>query len=90
MFSRKNIAAVLAVAGLAAAGTVIAAEGAKEQGCAGGNHASAGERHGQGHGMERMQERHARMAAHMSGRHGGHGGEAKQGPDKPKEEEHKH
>ena len=86
MFSRKNIAAVLAAAGLAAAGTVIAAEGAKEQGCAGGNQAS-GERHGQGHGMERMQERHARMAAHMSARHGG---EAKQGQEKPKEEEHKH
>ena len=87
MFSRKNIAAVLAAAGLAAAGTVIAAEGAKEQGCAGGHEASAGERHGQGHGMERMQERHARMAAHMSARHGG---EAKQGQEKPKEEEHKH
>ena len=87
MFSRKNIAAALAVAGLAAAGTVMAAEGAKEQGCAGGHQASAGERHGQGHGMERMQERHARMAAHMSGRHDG---EAKQGQEKPKEEEHKH
>ncbi len=81
MFSRKNIAAVLAVAGLAAAGTVMAAEGAKEQGCAGGHQASAGERHGKGHGMERMQERHARMAAHMSERHGRH---------ESKEEEHKH
>jgi hypothetical protein len=86
MFSRKNIAAALAVAGLAAAGTVMAAEGAKEQGCAGGHQASAGERHGKGHGMERMQERHARM----SERHGRHGGDAKPGADKPKEEEHKH
>jgi hypothetical protein len=85
MISRKNIAAVLAVAGLAAAGTVIAAEGSKEQGCQGERHASAGE-HRKGHGMERMQERHARM----SERHGRHGGDAKPGAEKPKEEEHKH
>ena len=86
MLSRKNIAAALAVAGLAAAGTVIAAEGAKEHGCASGQ-ASAGERHGQGHGMERMQERHARMAE----RHGRHGASAKpEGKSDEKAEEHKH
>jgi hypothetical protein len=88
MFSRKHIAAALAVAGLAAAGVVVAADGAKEQGCSGERHASAGEH--RGHGMERMQERHARMAAHMSERHGRHGADAKPGEQKPKEEEHKH
>jgi hypothetical protein len=82
MFTRKNIAVLVAAAGLGTAGAVIA-DDAKREGCAGERHASAGEhRHGQG--MERMQERHARMAE----RHARHG--AGQAKPEGKAEEHKH
>jgi hypothetical protein len=83
--NRKHIAALAAFAGLAAAGTLVAAESNEKQGCAGERHASAGEH--RGHGMERMQERHARMAE----RHGRHGATAKpEGKSDEKAEEHKH
>lgn len=83
--NRKHIAALAAFAGLAAAGTLVAAESNEKQGCAEERHASAGEH--RGHGMERMQERHARMAE----RHAGHGAAAKpEGKSDEKAEEHKH
>jgi hypothetical protein len=83
--NRKHIAALAAIAGLAAAGTLVAAESNEKQGCAQERHASAGEH--RGHGMERMQERHARMAA----RHARHDAQAQpQGKADEKAEEHKH
>ena len=67
MISMKHLAVALGIAGLAAAGAVIAAEG-KPGGCAVGEQAAGEHRHG--HGMERMAAMHGRMGEMRAGMHG--------------------
>jgi len=91
MINGKRIAAALAVAGLAAAGAVVAADKPQERGCEAGQHAADQEHE---HGMQRMREMHARMGEMRGRKHGGQQGSeqgGKQEAKKPQaEEEHKH
>lgn len=89
MLTRKRIAAALAVAGLAAAGALAAAE-AKHPKAHGEpqERSSAGASCATQHDADHMREMHERMAERHAKMH--RGGDAPQPQDGQKQEEHKH